>query len=122
MKRRKHVLAMAGLVARHVDEQPRRAARLLSSQLRCAAERPEPGLAHEPGVAQLVERARDEYLASLGPDDGLTVLCVEREEVIDLAVRVLDTPRSRCARCGARLPRRRPVCTRCRWPIPRNST
>jgi hypothetical protein len=118
MKKRRHVLALAGLVARHVEAQPRPAARLLASQLRCAAERREPSLADELGVAGLVERARDEHLASLGPDDGLTVLCIEPEEVVGQAVRLLDGGPSRCDRCGARLPRRRPVCSRCRWPVP----
>jgi hypothetical protein len=118
MKKRRHVLAIAGLVARHVEAQPRPAARLLASQLRCAAAGREPGFARDLGVAGLVERARDEHLASLDPDDGLTVLCIDPEEVVVQAVRLLDGARSRCDRCGARLPRRRPVCSRCRWPVP----
>lgn len=117
MKKRRHVLAIAGIVARHVEAQPRRTARLLASQLRCAAEQRDPGVARELGVAGLVERARDEHLASLGPDDGLTVLCIDPEEVVGKAVRLLDGGRSRCDRCGARLSRRRPVCSRCRWPV-----
>jgi hypothetical protein len=109
MKKRRHVLAIAGLVAGHVQAQPRPAARLLASQLRCTGEL---------GVTELVEKARDEHLASLGPDDGLTVLCIDAEEFVEQAVRLLDGPLSRCDRCGARLPRRGPVCSRCRWPVP----
>jgi len=117
MKKRRHVLALAGIVARHVEAQPRKAGRLLRSQLRRVAEEREPQLANELVVVELVGRARDEHLAALGPDDGLTVLCVEWTEIVDEAVRLLDSAQTRCTRCDARLSQRRPVCSRCRWPV-----
>src|SRR3954471_18894282 len=117
MKKRRHVLAIAAIVARHVAAQPRRGARLLSSQLRCAVEQQEPDLELDLAIAELIERARDEHLTSLGPDDGLTVLCIDWEDVVDQAVRLLETGPSHCTRCGARLPDRRPVCSRCRRPV-----
>jgi hypothetical protein len=58
-----------------------------------------------------VERARDEYLASLDADDGLAVLLIPREEILAAATARPRVPR--CDRCGARLSRRRHRCSRC---------
>jgi ribosomal protein L40E len=49
-------------------------------------------------------------------DGGLAALCVPWQEVVAEAIEVLDRPRHTCLRCGARLPRRRRVCGRCRAP------
>ena len=58
-----------------------------------------------------VERARDEYLASLDADDGLAVLLIPRDEI--LAAATARPPAPRCERCGARLSRKRHRCSRC---------
>jgi hypothetical protein len=58
-----------------------------------------------------VERARDEYLASLDADDGLAVLLISRDEI--LAAATARPPVARCKRCGARLSRKRHRCSRC---------
>jgi hypothetical protein len=118
MTKRRHVLAIAKLVVRHVEAQPRPVARLLRSQLRCAAEEHEPRVARELGVVKLVEGARDDHLASLDADDGLAALCVDWENVVEEVARLLDAAPSRCDRCGARLSLRRRVCGRCRRPVP----
>jgi tRNA(Ile2) C34 agmatinyltransferase TiaS len=60
-----------------------------------------------------VERCRDEYLASLGADDGLVVLLISVEEIRSaVAARRARAP-ARCQRCGARLPAKRHRCSRC---------
>jgi hypothetical protein len=58
-----------------------------------------------------VERARDEYLASLDADDGLAVLLIPRDEIV--AAATVRPPVARCERCGARLSRKRHRCSRC---------
>jgi hypothetical protein len=59
-----------------------------------------------------VERARDEYLASLGADDGLAVLLIPDDAI--LAAATARPPVLRCDRCGARLSRKkRHRCSRC---------
>jgi hypothetical protein len=58
-----------------------------------------------------VERARDEYLASLDADAGLAVLLIPRDEI--LAAASARPPAPRCARCGAKLSRKRHRCSRC---------
>ena len=58
-----------------------------------------------------VDRARDEYLASLDADDGLAVLLISRDEI--LAAATARPPVPRCERCGARLSRKRHRCSRC---------
>jgi hypothetical protein len=58
-----------------------------------------------------VERARDEYLASLDADDGLAVLLIPRHQI--LAAAEARPPVPRCERCGARLSRKRHRCSRC---------
>jgi len=55
--------------------------------------------------------ARDDYLASLDADDGLAVLLVPDEAVVAAAAGRRTRPA--CARCGARLPRKRRRCSRC---------
>jgi hypothetical protein len=59
-----------------------------------------------------VERARDEYLASLDADDGLAVLLIPRDEILAAAT-ARRPPVPRCARCGAKLSRKRHRCSRC---------
>ena len=46
-----------------------------------------------------VERARDEYLASLDADEGLAVLLIPRDEIV--AAATARPPVLRCERCGA---------------------
>jgi hypothetical protein len=58
-----------------------------------------------------VERARDEYLASLDADDGLAVLLIPRDAIV--AAATAKPPVPRCERCGARLSRKRHRCSRC---------
>jgi len=58
-----------------------------------------------------VETARDEYLASLDADEGLAVLLVPDDAV--LAAAAGRGRRRECARCGARLSRKRHRCSRC---------
>jgi hypothetical protein len=58
-----------------------------------------------------VERARDEYLATLDADDGLAVLLIPRDQI--LAAATARPPVPRCKRCGARLSRKRHRCSRC---------
>jgi hypothetical protein len=58
-----------------------------------------------------VERARDEYLASLDADDGLAVLLISDETI--RAAATARPPVPRCERCGARLSRKRHRCSRC---------
>jgi hypothetical protein len=118
---RGHAVAIARIVVAHIEEQPQRGiGRLLRSQLRWAAEGSQEQLASELGVLARIERARDEHLAALGADEGLAALCVAWEDIVTEAVELLDRPPpTRCPRCGARLPRRRPVCSRCRLPVAR---
>lgn len=108
MTARRHVHAIAQLVADQVEGEPRRLARRLA----------DPGLAVALGTRDLIEDARTLHLATLDADDGLAVLCISWEDVLDETVDLLERPRVRCARCGARLPRRRRVCSRCRLPAP----
>ena len=58
-----------------------------------------------------VERARDEYLASLDADEGLAVLLISSDEI--RAAATARPPVSRCDRCDARLSRKRHRCSRC---------
>ena len=109
MTARRHVRAIAQLVADQVEGEPRRLARRLA----------DPGLAVALGTRGLIEDARTLHLATLDADDGLAVLCISWEDVLSETVDLLERPRVRCARCGARLPRRRRVCSRCRLTAPR---
>ena len=61
-----------------------------------------------------VERARDEYLASLDADQGLAVLLIPGDEILRAAA-TARPPVPRCERCGARLSRKRHRhrCSRC---------
>jgi ribosomal protein L40E len=74
---------------------------------------------HLYALAELVERhgdvepCRDEYLASLDPDDGLVVLLISDDEIrAAVAARRACAPAC-CQRCGARLPAKRRRCGRC---------
>jgi hypothetical protein len=118
---RGHALAIARIVVAHVEEEASRGPRrLVRSQLRWTAEQPDDHLASELGVLRRVEQARDEHLAGLDADEGLAALSVPWENVVAEAVDMLERPPpTTCERCGARLPRRRPVCSRCRLPVPR---
>jgi hypothetical protein len=83
---RGHADAIARLAVREVEEQPPRLARrLLKPQIRWAAERRDEAFARELGVLDLVERARDRYLAALDADEGLAALLVPWEDVVDCA-------------------------------------
>lgn len=60
-----------------------------------------------------VERCRNEYLASLGADDGLAVLLISAEEIRSAVDARRARAPARCRRCGARLPAKRHRCRRC---------
>jgi hypothetical protein len=111
-------MAMAQRIVATIEAEAPGQRKLRRSHLRCAAEQPDEELARELGVLDLVEAARDEHLAGLDADDGLTALSVPWQEVVAEAVGALERRPSTCARCGARLSRRRPVCGRCRSPAP----
>jgi hypothetical protein len=118
--RERQALALAQLVVATIEAEAPGQRKLRRSHLRCAAEQPDEEIARELGVLEVIEVARDTHLAELDADDGLAALCVPWHEVVAEAVSVLDRPPPRdCPRCGARLPRRRPVCGRCRSPVPR---
>jgi hypothetical protein len=116
--RERRALAIAHLVVATIEAEAPGQRKLCRSHLRCAAEQPDEEIARELGVLDLVEHARDAHLAELDADEGLAALCVPWQEVVAEAVGVLERPRRDCPRCGARLSRRRPVCGRCRRPIP----
>ena len=103
MRSRPHVRAMAKLVVGQIDGEPRRLARRLA----------DPGLAVALGTRTLIENARTLHLASLDADAGLVALCIPWEEILAETVELLERPPVDCDRCGARLPRRRRVCSRC---------
>jgi hypothetical protein len=115
----RRALAIAQLVVAAIEGDPPGQRKLRRSHLRCVAERADEELARELGVLELVEGARDAHLAALDADEGLAALCVPWHDVVAEAVGVLDRRPRRCARCGARLSRRRAVCGRCRAPVPR---
>ena len=120
MTRERQALALARRVVATIDAEAPGSRKLRRSHLRCVAEQPGEELARHLGVLDLVESARDAHLAELDADDGLAALCVPWHEVVAEAIDVLDRPPPRhCLRCGARLSRRRPVCGRCRQPVPR---
>jgi ribosomal protein L40E len=104
MTREQHVRAIARLVAGRVEGGSPRQARRLAH----------PGLAAALGTDDLIEEARTEHLASLDADAGLAVLCIPWEEILAETAEQLARPAVSCERCGARLPRRRRVCSRCR--------
>lgn len=108
MRTRRHVRAMAQLVAGQIDGEPRRVARRLA----------DPGLAVALGMRTLIEEARTHHLSTLDADAGLAALCVPWEEILAETVELLARPPVSCDRCGARLPRRRRVCSRCHLPAP----
>jgi hypothetical protein len=106
------------LVAAFEGEKPGHR-KLLRSRLRCSAEQQDEAIARELGVLELIDSARDKHLANLDADEGLTALCVPWHAIVTQAVGLLDQPKIECLRCGARLSRRRPICGRCRSPVPR---
>jgi hypothetical protein len=109
MTARKHARAIAELVAEQFEGEPRRLARRLA----------DPGLAVALGTQALIEDARTLHLASLDADAALAALCISWEEILAETVELLERTRVCCARCGARLPRRRRrVCSRCHLPAP----
>jgi hypothetical protein len=121
MKDSAHATEIARLVLRHIEREPARLVRrLLLPQLRWLAADPDAERARSLGVLTLVEEARDEHLAALAADDGLAALTVTWQEVVLACASLAEPTRTlRCPRCGARLPRRRRVCSRCRLPCPR---
>jgi ribosomal protein L40E len=54
----------------------------------------------------------------LDADSGLAALCIPWEEILAETVELLNQQRVHCDRCGARLPRRTRVCSRCHLPAP----
>jgi hypothetical protein len=117
-----HANAIAERVLRELRQEPRLARRLLIPQLRWLADDPNQEDAEQWGVLEVVARARDEHLGTLDADEGLAALGVGWEEVVQRAAELAEPRRAvRCPRCGARLPRRRPVCSRCRSPRPSSS-
>jgi hypothetical protein len=110
---------MAQLIVAMIEHETPGQRKLRRSHLRCAAERGDDELALELGVLELVEAARDAYLADLDADEGLAALCVPWHAIVAEAVGMLDRRPRKCARCGARLSARRVVCGRCRSPVPR---
>ncbi len=114
-----HAAAIARLVLRDLERQPPRLVRrLLVPQLRWLAAEPDEDDAREAGVLERVEHARNEHLAGLGADDGLAALAVSWHEVVEEAASLAAAGEAvRCPRCGARLPRRGRVCSRCRLPV-----
>ena len=116
-----HATAIARHVILELEKQPPRLVRrLLIPQLRWLAADPDEEQAREAGVLELVDRARDEHLAGVDADDGLAALTVPWEAVVREAAMLAEPAAAhRCARCGARLSRRRRVCARCRQPAPR---
>jgi hypothetical protein len=110
---------MAELVVATIEGEAPGQRKLRSSHLRCAAEQADEAVARELGVLELVAEARTAHLADLDADEGLAALCVPWYEVVAHAVAVLERRPRPCARCGARLSRRRAVCGRCRSPVPR---
>ena len=82
MKRRRHVDAIARRVAEEVARTPPRTSRRLRRELAAVAFDLDPVLAREVGALELVERCRDDHLASLDADDGLLVLGISWEEIV----------------------------------------
>ena len=113
-----HATAIARLVLRELEKQPPRLVRrLLIPQLRWLSADPDEEQAREAGVLELVDLARDEHLAGLDANDGLAALVVPWQEIADAAATLTKPNGARCcSRCGARLPRRRHQCSRCRFP------
>jgi hypothetical protein len=117
--RERRALALAQIVVAAIEREAPGQRKLRRSHLRCAAEQQDEAIARELGVIGLVEEARDAHLADLDADEGLAALCVPWQEVVAEAVSALDRRPRTCPRCGARLSRRRPICGRCRSPVPR---
>ena len=111
--RREHLDALCRLLAVRLASAPTVAARrLLRPQVRWAASRPDDDeLAAQLGVVALVDECRDEYLSSLGADDGLAVLALGWADVAVAFAAREDRMPARCSRCGARLGGAR--CRRC---------
>lgn len=82
MKRRWHVDAIARLVEAEVATTSPRTARRLRRELAAVAFDLDPVLAREVGALELVERCRDDHLASLDADEGLLVLGISWEEIV----------------------------------------
>ena len=82
MRRRHHVEAIARLVDEEVARASPRTSRRLRRELAGVAFALDPALARAFGLLELVERCRDEHLASLDADEGLLVLGISWEEVV----------------------------------------
>ena len=120
MTRRRHIHAVAELVVARLDaSQPQLSRRLLRPQVRWVAQALDESLARKLGVMDLVERCRNEHLATLDADEGLATLTVSWREVVLRAEGILATRRrSSCSRCGARIRERARRCGRCRLVAP----
>jgi ribosomal protein S27AE len=101
-----HLDAICAVLEAKLDAAPAATARrLLRPQLRWVAGGAGDELAYRLGVVALVEECRDEHLAALDADDGLTVLLVEWRDIVMHAcerARARD-PSPRCPRCGERM-------------------
>lgn len=106
MKRRRHVEALARLVAGEVARASPRTARRRGRELAAVAFALDPALARALGTLELVERCRDEHLASLEADDGLLVLGIPWEEVVRRAAG-FDEPHRTSRRTRSRRSSRR---------------
>jgi hypothetical protein len=114
-----HLDAICAVLEAKLDAAPAATARrLLRPQLRWVELQLLDGagdeLAYRLGVVGLVEACRDEHLAALDADDGLTVLQIDWRDVVVHAcerARARD-PARRCLRCGERIAGYR--CSTCR--------
>jgi predicted RNA-binding Zn-ribbon protein involved in translation (DUF1610 family) len=105
MTRRKHVETLAAIVESALDAQEVPGARrLLEVELAWVVSCARGNEGEALHLRRLIEVCRDRHLMPLDPDDGLTVLGIDWEEVA-LAVRRRARERSprarrRCGRCG----------------------
>lgn len=118
MTRRRHVDALARILESSLDSQeaPRARRRLLEVDLAWVRRHADDGCERPRGMLRLrrvVETCRDEHLASLDADDGLTVLGIGWEEVVLALLRGRRersaVTRRRCPRCGEQMEARERV-------------
>ena len=120
MTRERQALAMAELVVATIEREAPGQRKLRRSHLRCTAEQADEELARELGVLELVEDGtrRTPRRRSTQTRGSPRSAC-RGTRSLPKPSSVLDRRPRTCARCGARLSRRRAVCGRCRSPVPR---